>query len=354
VTAGMGGGTGTGAAPVVARLARELGALTVAVVSSPFRFEGTRRARLAERGIDELRPFVDTLIVVPNERLLAIVDNHQPFIEALRIGDAILQQGVRGISDLITIPGLINLDFADVRSVITGAGTALMTIGEASGERRATTATQRAVESPLLERDMHGARHILLNVTGGTDLTLMEINEAASIVQSLAHPEATIIFGTVQDETMHGMMRVTLIATGFAPEGQTYIREESAHATRPLLPQTSWHADVITPEILLGDAWPLPETTITEDEQPTVALPALPLSPAISAAAISVSPTSGNIVLPDAPVSVASLADEWADDTEIEDTSPRLQRAVEMTWTPPSKNHPDASGIDIPAFLRWK
>ncbi len=272
VTAGMGGGTGTGAAPVIARLARELGALVVAVVSCPFRFEGARRAQVAMQGIDDLRPHADTLIVVPNERLLAIVDHHLPFTEALHAGDDILRQGVRGISDLITIPGLINLDFADVRSVIADAGTALMAIGEAAGDRRAQEATQRAVESPLLERDIRGARRILLNITGGTDLTLMEVAETASLVQSLAHPEAAIIFGTVQDDHLTGSMRVTLIATNFAPAIPHQI--VAGAVTRPLLPDADAH--VLTPEMLLGDAWPLPNGRAIS-ETPTAALPALPL-----------------------------------------------------------------------------
>jgi cell division protein FtsZ len=281
ITAGMGGGTGTGAAPVIARLARELGALTVAIVSTPFRFEGGRRAYIAMSGIEALRPHVDTLIAVPNERLLAIVDHHQPFTEALHAGDDILRQGVRGISDLITIPGLINLDFADVRSVIAGAGTALMAIGEASGDRRAQEATQRAIESPLLERDMRGARRILLNVTGGTDLTLMEVAETASLVQSLAHPEATIIFGTVTDAALTGTMRVTLIATGFAPL-PTPTHDLPGALTRPLLPEPS---DALAD--VGGDGWTA-DKRATVSEEPTVALPALPLR--IPGASSSVQP----------------------------------------------------------------
>jgi cell division protein FtsZ len=345
VTAGMGGGTGTGAAPVVARLARDLGALTVAVVSTPFRFEGIRRAHIAAQGIEELRPFVDTLIVVPNERLLAIVDHHKPFTEALHVGDDILQQGVRGISDLITIPGLINLDFADVRSVIAGAGTAIMAIGEATGERRAWDATQRAVESPLLERDIRGARRILLNVTGGSDLTLMEINEAATLIHSLAHPDATIIFGTVQDAAMQGRMRVTLIATGFTAEGVTQVREEASHtSTRPLLPQPDWRADVMTPETLLGDAWPLPAAKPHHEEQPTVSLPALtPLRPAAETSA---------------PEGSSSHRDT-EESTHHAGTSNtnRVERTIETIWKAPTSGNAgdgDDPSMDIPAFLRRK
>jgi cell division protein FtsZ len=328
VTAGMGGGTGTGAAPVVARLARDLGALVVAVVSRPFRFEGVRRARLAEEGIAELRPLVDTLIVVPNERLLAIVDPHKPFTAALKTGDDILRQGVQGISDLITIPGLINLDFADVRSIVAGAGTALMAIGEAVGDRRALEATQHAIESSLLERDIRGARRILLNVTGGSDLTLREINEAATTIQHLAHPEATIIFGTVQDPALDGAMRVTLIATAFAEgapgQERIVVHEESVTPTRHLLPAQS---DVLTPEALLGDAWPLPASA-GDCDSPTMALPALP----------SLQPSGAKL---------DAAPDEDA-------TKPRLQRTLETAWPPASPSSEDSSALDIPAFLRRK
>lgn len=323
ITAGMGGGTGTGAAPVIARLARELGALVVAVVATPFRFEGARRMHLAQQGIDLLRPHVDTLIVVPNERLLAIVDHHQPFTAALHVGDAILRQGVCGISDLITTPGLINLDFADVRSVIAGAGTALMAIGEATGDRRALEATQRAVESPLLERDMRGARRILLNIAGGDDLTLLEVSETASLVQSLAHPEATIIFGTVQDDNLEGRMRVTLIATSFAPMETRPVPPLGA-ATRPLLGQP--RADVLTAEALLGDAWPLP-TAPAVCEAPTAALPALPLRPAES-------------VTPELPPASQSLPSGPASSTSP--TAPR--QATEAA--------PARASLDIPPFLQ--
>jgi cell division protein FtsZ len=275
VTAGLGGGTGTGAIPVVARVAHEIGALAVGIVSLPFHFEGPRRWRVAQQGLEDLRPHVDTLIAVANERLLAIVDPRQPFITALQTGDDVLRQGVRGIADLITIPGTINLDFADVRSVISKAGTALMAIGEAEGERRALRATQAAIESPLLESSIRGARRILLNITGGNDLTLLEVNEGASIIQSLAHPEAAITFGTVQDEALTGRIRITIIATAIASERQYDTNSRtSIHEMAPEPQLLAAPPKTLTAEGLLGDAWPLPEVDISDNEI-TLALPAL-------------------------------------------------------------------------------
>ncbi|MBO2520539.1 MAG: cell division protein FtsZ [Firmicutes bacterium] len=215
VTAGMGGGTGTGGAPVVAEVARELSALTVAVVTKPFSFEGKKRLAQAERGIAELREKVDTLIVIPNDRLLQVVDRRTSMVEAFRIADDVLRQGVQGISDLITVPGLINLDFADVRTIMSNAGSALMGIGRASGEDRAAKAAKQAVSSPLLEASIEGARGILLNITGSSNLGLFEVNDAAEIIAEAADPEAVIIFGAVIDDTLQDEIRVTVIATGF-------------------------------------------------------------------------------------------------------------------------------------------
>ena len=200
ITAGEGGGTGTGAAPVVARIARELGALTVGIVSKPFGFEGSRRARAAEDGIEALAEEVDTLIVVPNNRLLSVLDKGTSMMEAFRVADDVLRQGVQGISDLITLPGLINLDFADVRTIMSEAGPALLGIGMGAGEKRATDAAEQAVSSPLLETTLEGAKSILLSITGGTDLSLWEVNEAAQAVADAAHPDANIIFGAMVDE----------------------------------------------------------------------------------------------------------------------------------------------------------
>jgi len=215
ITAGMGGGTGTGASPVIARIAREVGALTIGVVTRPFSFEGPKRAKAAEEGINRLKENVDTLIVIPNDRLLEITDKKVTLVQAFRMADEVLRQGIQGISELITVPGLINLDFADVRTIMAEGGAALMAIGEASGENRAVEAAQQAISSRLLEVTIDGARGILFNVTGGPDLTLHEVHQAAEIIRQAAHPEANIIFGAVIDEAMQDRVRITVIATGF-------------------------------------------------------------------------------------------------------------------------------------------
>ncbi len=218
ITAGMGGGTGTGASPVVAELAREIDALTVGVVTKPFSVEGKKRMQLAEEGIKRLKEKVDTLIVIPNDRLLQFTDQNPTLQEAFAMADEVLRQGVRGISEVIVVPGLINLDFADVKAVMKDAGTAMMGIGEASGENRAAEAARAAVASPLLETDISGARSVLLNVTGGSDLTLAEIHQAAEIIQQAVAgdgDQADLILGAVQDDKMEGNIRVTVLATGF-------------------------------------------------------------------------------------------------------------------------------------------
>jgi cell division protein FtsZ len=215
VTAGEGGGTGTGGAPVVARIARSLGALTIGVVTRPFAFEGRRRANQAEEGIAGLREEVDTLIVIPNDRLLSISDRNVSILDAFKQADQVLLQGVSGITDLITTPGLINLDFADVKSVMSNAGSALMGIGSARGEDRAVAAAEMAVSSPLLEASIDGAHGVLLSIAGGSDLGLFEINEAAALVSQAAHAEANIIFGAVIDDALGDEVRVTVIAAGF-------------------------------------------------------------------------------------------------------------------------------------------
>ncbi|BBX37910.1 cell division protein FtsZ [Mycolicibacterium mageritense DSM 44476 = CIP 104973] len=219
VTAGEGGGTGTGGAPVVATIARKLGALTVGVVTRPFSFEGKRRSNQAEAGITALRESCDTLIVIPNDRLLQMGDAAVSLMDAFRSADEVLLNGVQGITDLITTPGLINVDFADVKGVMSGAGTALMGIGSARGDGRALKAAEIAINSPLLEASMEGAQGVLLSVAGGSDLGLFEINEAASLVQDAAHPEANIIFGTVIDDSLGDEVRVTVIAAGFETTG---------------------------------------------------------------------------------------------------------------------------------------
>ncbi|MDA8211506.1 MAG: cell division protein FtsZ [Clostridia bacterium] len=215
VTAGMGGGTGTGAAPIVAEVAKEVGALTVGVVTKPFTFEGKRRHSQAERGIVNLKARVDTLITIPNDRLLQVIDKNTSIVDAFRIADDVLRQGVQGISDLIAVPGLINLDFADVKTIMFETGSALMGIGTAGGENRASEAARLAISSPLLETSIEGAKGVLLNITGGANLGLFEVNEAAEIISQAADPEANIIFGAVIDEKLGEEVRVTVIATGF-------------------------------------------------------------------------------------------------------------------------------------------
>ncbi|HOB91078.1 MAG: cell division protein FtsZ [Bacillota bacterium] len=215
ITAGMGGGTGTGGAPVVARIAKELGALTVGVVTRPFTFEGKPRCNQAEIGVKNLRDTVDTLITIPNDRLLQVVEKRTSVLEAFRMADDVLRQGVQGIADLIMIPGLINLDFADVRTIMTDAGSALMGIGEASGEDRAVQAAKSAISSPLLEASIEGAKGVLMSITGGPDLGLFEVNEAAAVISEAADPDANIIFGAVIDDSMGDSIRITVIGTGF-------------------------------------------------------------------------------------------------------------------------------------------
>ena len=221
ITAGEGGGTGTGAAPVVADIAKSLGALTIGVVTRPFSFEGRRRSVQAEQGINRLKEKVDTQIVIPNDRLLSISSSDTSILEAFRIADDVLHAGVQGITTLITTPGLVNTDFADVKMILQDAGSALMGVGQASGEERGVGAARKAISSPLLESSIEGARGILLNLTGGSSLGILEVNEAAEIIQGVAHPDANIIFGTVIDENMGDALRVTVIAAGFDRWGDT-------------------------------------------------------------------------------------------------------------------------------------
>jgi cell division protein FtsZ len=263
ITAGMGGGTGTGAAPVIAEIARAQHALTVAVVTLPFQFEGARRARVAEEGIARLRDVVDALIVIPNERLRQTVDREMSVVEAFRLADDVLRQGVQGISDLVTVPGLINLDFADVKSIMTGAGTALMAIGEARGEDRAVQAAHAAVSSPLLEVSIEGARGVLLNVTGGPDLTLQEVSDAANAVAAAVDPSANIIFGAVLLPRPQPELKITLIATG--------LRVEPARRAARAAPgsERQDHADLPT-----GRFRSAPQPRLEEEEDEDLDLPA--------------------------------------------------------------------------------
>ncbi len=226
VTCGLGGGTGTGAAPVVADIARELGALTVGVVTRPFSFEGMNRAKKADSGYEDLKASVDTLIVIPNDRILSIIDRKTPLTDAFSVVDEVLRQGVQGIADLITLHGLINVDFADVKAIMQSAGTALMGIGYGAGETRATDAAKAAIESPLLEQSISGAKGILFNITGGDDLSMYEIDEAAKVITEAADPEANIIFGAVINPNYTGEVKITVIATGFS-EGE---KKKPGHA----------------------------------------------------------------------------------------------------------------------------
>jgi cell division protein FtsZ len=236
ITAGMGGGTGTGGGPVIARIAKETGALTIGVVTKPFSFEGNRRKEVAEEGIERMKEHVDTLIAIPNDRLLEIVDKRSSIQQAFRVADDVLRQGIQGISELITVPGLINLDFADVRSIMAAGGAALMAIGHGEGENKSSMAAEQAIASSLLDVTIDGARGILFNVTGGPDMTLFEVNEAAEIIRKTAHPEVNIIFGAVIDESMTDKIRLTVIATGFevgAQQRPTLIQSRTASKSGP-------------------------------------------------------------------------------------------------------------------------
>ncbi|MFF0567831.1 cell division protein FtsZ [Streptomyces sp. NPDC004041] len=275
VTAGEGGGTGTGGAPVVANIARSLGALTIGVVTRPFTFEGRRRANQAEDGIAELREEVDTLIVIPNDRLLSISDRQVSVLDAFKSADQVLLSGVQGITDLITTPGLINLDFADVKSVMSEAGSALMGIGSARGDDRAVAAAEMAISSPLLEASIDGARGVLLSISGGSDLGLFEINEAAQLVSEAAHPEANIIFGAVIDDALGDEVRVTVIAAGF-DGGQPPARREnvlganSAKREEPAAPVRS-APEPARPAGGLGSVPPREESPAPAEPAPTPA-----------------------------------------------------------------------------------
>lgn len=239
ITAGMGGGTGTGAAPIIAEVAKEIGALTVAVVTKPFTFEGTRRAVAADEGIEKLKDKVDTLIVIPNQRILEVVDKKLSLLEAFKIADSVLTHGVQGISDLITIPGLVNVDFADVKSIMSDAGSALMGIGIGVGENRAQHAARQATSSPLLEVSMEGARGVLFNIIGGLDITMSEVDEASKIITAAADPDANIIFGATIDETMHDQIKITVIATGF-DESRRRLKEFAQSSGMPYTTPASY------------------------------------------------------------------------------------------------------------------
>lgn len=263
ITAGMGGGTGTGAAPIVADLAREVGALTVSIVTRPFLFEGPKRTRLASDGITSLIGRVDTLITIPNDRLLQVVERRTTLQSAFRVADDVLRQGVQGISDIITVPGMINVDFADVKAVMSNAGPALMGIGYGIGDHRALQAAQSATSSPLLEQTIHGAKGVLVNITGGEDLTLSEVHEAMSMINSLCDQEdASIFFGHVVDETMEGQVRITVLATGFDPMATDRVAvvpsvraRSEATEVKEATPAPKVEAPKPNPRVSVSDIW---------------------------------------------------------------------------------------------------
>lgn len=258
ITAGMGGGTGTGAAPVVAQIAKEIGILTVGVVTKPFMFEGRKRAQYAERGIENLKSSVDTLVTIPNDRLLQVAEKKTTIVEAFKLADDVLRQGVQGISDLITIPGLINLDFADVKTIMLNTGLAHMGIGKASGDGRAEEATKKAIESPLLETSIEGAKGVLLNITGGSDLGLFEVDVAAGLIEKSADPDANIIIGAVIDEKLGDEIVITVIATGFEKTPVIKKQEKATTATSENRGKTSYTEKVQPNLDIIGDELDIP------------------------------------------------------------------------------------------------
>ncbi len=276
VTTGLGGGTGTGAAPVIASLASELGALTIAVVTKPFRFEGARRKSQAERGLGELRECVDSVITIPNERLLATIARGTPITEAFATADDVLRQAIQGISDLILVPGMINLDFADVKTIMAGMGLAIMGTGIAEGENRTVVAANAAISSPLLEdASVKGARGVIINVTGGPDMSLIEVSEASAIIQEAAHEEANIIFGAVVDPKMNGRVKVTVIATGFdRPSAVAGARPSHVETPVDLTAYAAWRQDSVAEKVAAAGGSNAPRLTLSR--RPAVDLPLIP------------------------------------------------------------------------------
>jgi cell division protein FtsZ len=340
VTTGLGGGTGTGAAPVIANLASELGALTVAVVTKPFKFEGKKRAIQAERGLEALRDSVDTIITIPNERLLTIIDRTTPMVDAFATADDVLRQAIQGISDLILVPGMINLDFADVKTIMSGMGLAMMGTGVAEGPDRALEAARKAISSPLLEgASVNGARGVIINVTGGPDLSLVEVSEVSSIVQEAADEDANIIFGAVVDPELHGRVKITVIATGF---GAYVSRPMSSAAATPI--DMTQYSDVAR---LRADSGAFHRVAASEQPAPSrlaiARRPLLDVPVALSSGAAG--PTSsGPVASPAAACTSAETFDRTAplDTAEVEALN-NLQLADELDID---------STYDVPAFLR--
>ena len=329
VTTGLGGGTGTGAAPVIASLASELGALTVAVVTKPFKFEGKKRQVQAERGLDALRDCVDTIITIPNERLLTIIDRTTPLTDAFATADDVLRQAIQGISDLILVPGLINLDFADVKTIMSGMGLAMMGTGLAEGQDRAVEAARRAISSPLLEgASVNGARGVIINVTGGPDLSLVEVSEASSIVQEAADEEANIIFGAVVDPALKGKVKITVIATGF---GQHAVEKPAPSAAQTPVDMTMYSDVRVRPEVAVAAA-PALSPRLTIARRPLLELPMAAAVGAVPPSLLS-PPSVAQPLVADASAGSAVSADL--------DLTLHLDPSVDLN-----------ASFDVPAFLR--
>lgn len=339
ITCGMGGGSGTGAAPIVAEIAKEQNALTVGVVTRPFTFEGRRRWKQAEEGINAFKDKVDTLIVIPNDRLLSVVEKRTSIQEAFRVADDVLRQGVQGISDIITIPGLINVDFADIKAIMSNAGSALMGIGYASGEGRAIEASRAAISSPLLEASIEGASGIIFNVTGGADLTLYEVNEAAEVIYSVAHPDANIIFGAVIDDRIQGELKITVIATGFNGQQPTPARRNAA-AQEPRYGNGSKPQQAApTPAAPPSYAAPTPQAQPQAVQQQPVAQPTYAAQPA----PVPVAPP------PAAPVAPPPVAAPVA--PPIQQVAPPVAPPSPAPAAPPPQP-PGHDPLELPPFLR--
>jgi len=326
VTTGLGGGTGTGAAPVIASLASELGALTIAVVTKPFRFEGRKRALQAEAGLEALRECVDTVITIPNERLLSIIDRKTPLTDAFTLADDVLRQAIQGISDLILVPGLINLDFADVKTIMSGMGVAMMGTGTSEGDGRAMQAAQKAISSPLLEdSSVHGARGVIINVTGGPDLSLVEVNEASSVIQEAAHEDANIIFGAVVDPQLVGKVKITVIATGFD-------RKAAVRAAPAAAPDTPVDLNIYSAHLSRAEGAPQQAGVSAARSRAGGSLAEGPATTVPLAIQVPATPMLGGTRRPGVELSVSNLgaAARSAGDATFEASSP----------------------LDVPAFLR--
>jgi cell division protein FtsZ len=361
ITLGEGGGTGTGAAPLIASAAREAGALVVAIVTKPFTFEGERRRRSAEAGIVELKETVDTLITIPNDRLLQMIDRKTSLVDAFGIVDEVLQQGVQGISNLITIHGLINLDFADVKAIMSNAGSALMGIGRASGDNRATEAARQAIDSPLLETSIEGARGVLFNITGGKNMTMHEIDEAAKTITDAVDPDANIIFGAVLDDSLEDDLLITAVATGFDSARQVHIeapRDRTPQVAPPVASIPEPVAVVIPPE-------PEPEPEPEPYVPPVMPAPRQPFineRPQV-ATEPEVVPIKVPKVDPAPPRRFAPIASiEPEDNTHEEDPEPAYEEPVEpvhvskpyQSMSEPDMDMPMDDDLDVPAFIRRK